>query len=91
MNKEIDTDLILKKAKQNDVSPFLSMKREVNFKKCTDNTGSCRVCKNKIFPVFSGRERMQCIVIGVGDDCYADINENAVCKKYINQYARKKG
>ena len=75
-----DEAKLKEQAKRSGLSVFLLVKRLIGYGKNTGR-GMCKNCEYVAIPKFKGKERMQCTVIGIGDDFYADVNLEWCCKK----------
>ena len=61
------------------ISVFCLIKRILGYgKKVT--RGMCKNCEFVCIPEIEGIKRMQCTLVGVGDDYYADVNPTWGCK-----------
>lgn len=76
----IDYNKIKDEAKRSGLSPFLLMRRKIGYGRNV-NKGMCKNCEFVAIPKIKDKHRMQCIIIGIGDDFYADVNPVFCCKK----------
>ncbi len=77
---KIDYNKLKSEAKRTGVNIFLLIKRLLQYGKKV-GWGMCKNCEHVCIPKINNISRMQCVIIGVGDDFYADINPFWCCKK----------
>jgi hypothetical protein len=79
-NKHVlDLDIITKKAKQYDMSPYALIKRELNFREKAKGDDCFANCKMRCSPIFHENERVQCYWIGVSENKNADVTMQSLC------------
>lgn len=76
----IDYNKLKDEANRSGLSVYLLVKRKLGYGK-NIGRGMCKNCERSAIPVFKGEMRMQCTLIGIGDDFYANVNPYWCCKK----------
>ena len=64
------------------ISPFIVMKRKVNYRDSSSNYKCCAQCRNRQAVNFCGKGRNQCIIIGISCNSHADVIGEKVCDYY---------
>lgn len=67
-------------AERSGLSKFLLAKRQLGYG-FNGHKGMCKNCGHVCLPTIKGVKRLQCVLVGVGDDYYADVKPRFCCKK----------
>jgi hypothetical protein len=84
--KKIDYDKINAESKRLKISPFLLLKRKLNYRKVVSPKRSCNVC---IANTGIYNQKLRCDIIGIGTDIYSNIEKNYVCDNILLLKERK--
>lgn len=92
--KSINHKKLVVVSQQTGVSVFLLTRREMKYRKCTEaekkKLNHCLFCKAHDTPNYDGVQRNQCHIIGIGNNQYADVDQDHICDYFtVSEYKIK--
>jgi hypothetical protein len=77
-----DYNKIKKESEAMQISPFLLIKRKINYRKCRQKELDCRFCDNLRFTGTRHDQKKHCDIIGFSFDKNAEIDHLHICDEF---------